>query len=162
MQCMKIQDELTPEMAHKEYHRPDSNEKSQQKEAPTKRTVSSRAKHDSVEDLDALLAEVKLADSTCKFSKCSKPVSLLGVQCQFCKSRYCMEHSLAEIHGCGDAAKVKSRKDVQREEARSGSRFYGLSGVKRTQVQFKLTKNLEKKATARQTKVADSKSKRQK
>ena len=159
---MKIKNKSPHDKTEQMPLRPD---KSQAKtKLSSRKKSSSKTISDPVEDLDALLAEVKLTDSTCRYSKCSKNVSLLGAQCQFCKSRFCMEHSLAEIHGCGDAAKEKARKDIQREGRHNiiGSRPYGLSGVRRSQVQMKLTKELEDKATARESKKADSKSKQQK
>lgn len=35
----------------------------------------------------------------------------MGQNCELCKSRYCMKHSLAEVHGCGEAIKKKERED---------------------------------------------------
>ena len=120
----------------------------------TSRKRSSQTSHGvpTHEDLDKLLAEVTLADCTCKFSQCSKKVNLLGIFCQFCKKRFCMEHSLPEVHGCGDAARQQSRKDIQRE-AKQGGKTSDLSGTKRSQIQAKLAKKLEEKLSARQTKT---------
>lgn len=112
-----------------------------------------------LEDLDALLAEVKLADCTCKFPHCSKQVNLLGILCQFCKNRFCMEHSLAEVHGCGTAARQQSRKDLQQEAKQGGSKLYCLTGAKRSLLQTKLAQKLEEKSTSRLSK-ADSKRKK--
>ena len=112
--------------------------------------VSAKAKHkDPADDLDSLLAEVTLEDATCKFQRCSKHVSLLGIQCKFCKKRYCMEHSLPEIHGCGDAARQQSRRDIDREVRRQAQ---GLTDVRRSQLQTKLTKKLEEKSSSRRCK----------
>ena len=124
-----------------------------QKPKQTARKKSSKpSRVDQSEDLDKLLAEVTLSDSTCKFSQCSKKVNLLGILCQFCQQRFCMEHSLAEVHGCGDSAKQQSRKDLQRE-AKQGSRtYYSLSGTKRSQLQTKLAKKLDEKSSERQSK----------
>ena len=104
------------------------------------------------EDLDALLAEMKLADSTCKFQNCPKNVSLLGVLCQFCKERYCTKHSVAEVHGCGEVAKLQSRKDLQ-QEVKRGGKCADLCSVKRSQLHMKLSKKLEEKTTERQSKT---------
>ena len=35
-------------------------------------------------DLDAMLAEMTLQDSTCGYPKCKKTIKLLGLRCQFC------------------------------------------------------------------------------
>ena len=142
---------------------PDTSAKGSQKQTkpkhvPKKSKQTRTSAND--DDLDTLLAEMTLTDSTCKFPKCSKSISLLSVQCRFCKDRYCMEHSLAEVHGCGDAARLQSRKDLHREVMRGG-RSAGLSSVKRSQLHVKLSKKLEEKATARQSR-AESKSKERK
>jgi ATP-dependent RNA/DNA helicase IGHMBP2 len=125
----------------------------------TSRKRSSQTSHGDPthEDLDKLLAEVTLADSMCKFSQCSKKVNWLGIFCQFCKKRFCMEHRLPEVHGCGDSARQQSRKDLQRE-AKQGGKTSVFSGTKRSQIQAKLAKKLEEKSSARQTKT-DTKSK---
>lgn len=116
------------------------------------RTKSKTRHVDPSDDLDTLLAEVALADSTCKFPQCPKKVNLLGILCQFCKKRFCMEHNLAEVHGCGDAAKGKSRGDFQRE-VREGRKGYDLSGTNRSQLHAKLAKKMEDKKYARQSKT---------
>lgn len=100
-------------------------------------------------DIDELIAEMTKADSTCKFPKCSKNISLLGVQCPFCKQHYCVEHSLAEVHGCGEAARLHSHREHR--EARS-TKSASTTSVKRSQLQMKLKKKLDEKTTARQSK----------
>ena len=148
MQCKKTrkQESLNPERNHQTLQKP-----TQLKHTSK---ISSKVKHeDSVTELDALLAEVTLADNTCHFPQCSKHINLIGFQCKFCKTRYCMEHSLAEVHGCGDAAKLQARKDLEREARQKGSKYYGATGIRRSQLQTKLTKKLEKKSVARQGKT---------
>ena len=165
IQCVKIlhRRQITDQMEEEMQRKLDTTEKGLQKQTKTKH-VPKKSKQTRTsandDDLDTLLAEMTLADSTCKFSKCSKSISLLSVQCRFCKDRYCMEHSLAEVHGCGDAARLQSRKDLHREQMRGG-RSAGLSSVKRSQLHMKLNKKLEEKTTARQGRT-ESKSKGQK
>ena len=60
-------------------------------------------------ELDMLLLEVTQLDSTCAQSKCKKSVKLVSAKCSLCARRYCLEHSLPEVHGCGDAAKRSAR-----------------------------------------------------
>ena len=98
-----------------------------------------------VEDLDTLLAEMTLADSTCKYSQCSKRVNVLGILCKFCRNRFCMEHSLAEVHGCGEAAKQEARRGVQRQGTKT--RVFT-----RSQLETHLARKLEEKSNARQKK----------
>ena len=101
-----------------------------------------------VEDLDTLLAEMTLADSTCKYSQCSKRANVLGILCKFCRNRFCMEHSLAEVHGCGEAAKQEARRGVQRE-TRQGTKTRVFT---RSQLETQLARKLEEKSNARQKK----------
>ena len=61
------------------------------------------------EDLDSMLAEMALADSTCGHHGCKKNVNVLGFRCQFCQRRYCMSHNIPELHGCGEEAKKHAR-----------------------------------------------------
>lgn len=61
------------------------------------------------DDLDHLLAEVTLKHSTCGFAKCKRKVSVLGFLCQFCRKKFCTEHSIPETHGCGEEAKRHAR-----------------------------------------------------
>lgn len=98
---------------------------------------------DSTADLDALLAEVSLSDSRCAHHGCSKPVSVLGMVCQFCRRRFCMAHSMAEVHGCAEAARQLARKQL-REELKGGhSRGAKTVDVtRRAQLEQKLNKKI--------------------
>lgn len=64
----------------------------------------------SEDDLDSLLAEMTLSDSICNYANCRKKVNMIGLRCQFCGRRYCMEHGIPEVHGCGEEAKRYARK----------------------------------------------------
>ena len=100
-------------------------------------------------DIDELIAEMTKADSTCKFPKCSKSISLLGVQCPFCKQHYCVEHSLAEVHGCGEAARLRAHREYRGVRSTKSA---STTSAKRSQLQKKLKKKLDEKTTARQSK----------
>lgn len=120
-----------------------------------KPSTKSSQKNPPEDDLDALLAEVKLADSTCNFSKCKKTVNLIGVCCQFCRRRYCLSHSLAEVHGCGEAAKQHSVKQLHREMTKGHKD--SQSAVRRTQLQSKLNRKIEEKSRSRSSKKDEHK-----
>ena len=62
-----------------------------------------------VEDLDSLLAEAVRADSVCSHARCKKGVNMLGLRCQFCARRFCMQHGIPEVHGCAEEAKRHAR-----------------------------------------------------
>lgn len=78
--------------------------------AKTKKKKAKKVEGEAVpDDLDSLLAEVTLADSTCGHAGCRKRANLLGLWCQFCRRRFCMEHGIPEVHGCADEAKKHAR-----------------------------------------------------
>ena len=62
------------------------------------------------DDLDSLLAEVKLADTMCGYETCRKKVNVIGLKCQFCSKKYCMEHNIPELHGCAEEARRHARR----------------------------------------------------
>jgi predicted nucleic acid binding AN1-type Zn finger protein len=47
----------------------------------------------------------------CVFPNCSVYVELIGHTCIFCKQRFCLNHCLAEKHGCRDEARRKAFAD---------------------------------------------------
>ena len=106
------------------------------------------------EDLDSLLAEMKLADERCNFPGCRKSVNLLGMKCQFCCSRFCVSHSLAEIHGCGEAVKKHSRQQIA-EQLRgrgSGRKLKSVDPTRRVQLQKRLDRKIGDLSSERQRK----------
>ena len=98
------------------------------------------------DDLDAMLAEMTLLDSTCGFPKCKKSVNLLGLRCQFCSHRFCMEHSIPEVHGCSDAAKKHAR------QQKGPSKKKSVDPVRHAQLQKKLDKKIVDFSSGRKTK----------
>eukprot|EP00002_Diphylleia_rotans_P020124 TRINITY_DN3900_c0_g1_i1.p1 TRINITY_DN3900_c0_g1~~TRINITY_DN3900_c0_g1_i1.p1 ORF type:complete len:1003 (+),score=233.75 TRINITY_DN3900_c0_g1_i1:48-3056(+) len=88
--------------------------------------------------------------NSCAFPKCGKVANVVGVNCMHCRKRYCLAHNLAEIHGCGDAAKKVARTEWADRYARAYQEqkqqaLYGtstdpkpLKGVQRNAVQKKL------------------------
>lgn len=95
------------------------------------------------DDLDALLAEMKIDPNHCQHRGCGKPIKLVGMNCPYChvrisstpfrifffcglrclhdsefydhmvfllnQIRFCFEHGMAEVHGCGADAKKAAR-----------------------------------------------------
>ncbi len=111
------------------------------------------------EDLDLLIAELKLSDSTCKYPGCKKSVSLLGIKCELCSNKYCPSHTIAEIHGCGLEAKRKAREKMMRQ-AQSKERGFGggktMDSTKRAQLQRRLDSKIEDMSSERCTKKKQS------
>ncbi len=105
--------------------------------------VTQSSKGDSTDDLDAMLAELSLSDSRCSHHSCSKSVNVLGALCQFCRRRYCMAHSVPEVHGCSEPAKQFAKRQL-REEVRGGhpARAKTMDPGKRAQLHRKLDKKI--------------------
>ena len=100
------------------------------------------------DDLDSLLAEISLSDSTCKYADCKKSVSLVGTKCTFCSDRFCMSHSIPEVHGCAAAAKKHATHQLSKE-LRHGTRPRRLDADKKTQLQKKLDRKIKDLSTPR-------------
>ena len=64
------------------------------------------------DDLDALLAEMTLAASQCCYGRCTRTTNLIRIRCMFCHKGFCVEHSIPEVHGCGEEAKKHARKET--------------------------------------------------
>jgi ATP-dependent RNA/DNA helicase IGHMBP2 len=107
------------------------------------------------DDLDSMIAAVQSVDRECSFKKCKTSTQTLGQMCEFCRRRFCLNHHMPEVHGCGDAAKSKARATIVREGV-----LYRGSGVpdkkpdptRKAQLQLKLDKKLTDMATKRQGK----------
>lgn len=117
----------------------------------SKPSAAQTKKHQSVksnesEDLDAMLAEMTLMDSSCAFKGCKKKVNILGLQCRFCSRRFCMEHNIPEVHGCAEAAKKHAR------QAHKHKPISSSNDAKRTHLQRKLGSKLEELSSERQSK----------
>uniref|UniRef100_T1KDB9 AN1-type domain-containing protein n=2 Tax=Tetranychus urticae TaxID=32264 RepID=T1KDB9_TETUR len=111
-------------------------------------------KLDKLEDFDEMLDLVKKMDSVCFFVRCKVKTATLGQQCQFCNKRFCISHSMPEIHGCGDAVRAYARSTVRKE----GKLYPGLGipdkkpdPVKRRQLERKFNKKLEEMTSKRKT-----------
>ena len=121
------------------------------KKKPSRKVAPKSRKTTDVDDLDTMLAEMTLSDSTCSFPKCKKSVNILGMQCQFCKEKFCMAHNIAEVHGCAEAAKKHARQQISKE-LKGGPRPTSLNAVRRSQLQAKLGKRIDELSSGRQSK----------
>lgn len=76
------------------------------------------------DDFDALIATTKEYDNKCVFPKCKVKTLTLGHTCRYCQRRFCLNHSMPEVHGCGDDVKAHARKTIIKE-----GMLYSGSGV---------------------------------
>jgi ATP-dependent RNA/DNA helicase IGHMBP2 len=66
------------------------------------------------EDFDAVCAQFQTLNSVCNYERCKTKVTVLGADCAHCRARFCLSHALAEVHGCGEAAKLAARQQLFR------------------------------------------------
>lgn len=126
-----------------------------------KKTKKKTAAQKEEEDIDKLLESFSKIDNVCNGEKCKAKIMNLGVTCQFCRVRFCIEHSLPEAHGCGDAARRAARQQISRD-----GKIYSGSGrpsmkpdpAKRAQMQKKLDKKLNSLIDERKPKKPEKKS----
>merc|ERR1712228_394703 len=98
------------------------------------------------EDFDLLCEGFQNMNKVCNYPKCKTLITTLGVDCPFCRVRFCLHHSMAEVHGCGPQAKQAARQQVQRQgkiTPGSGSVTQSQSSqAKRAQLARKLEKKV--------------------
>ena len=87
-------------------------------------------------------------NNICGYHGCNKNIKLLGQTCKFCHNLFCLSHHQAELHGCGEEAKIAAKK----ESVQQASQFKKLNSSKRTHLQQKLEKNINDLKTKRQPK----------
>ncbi|NXN97066.1 SMBP2 protein, partial [Rhinopomastus cyanomelas] len=110
------------------------------------------------EDLDALIAAAVHADSACGFPRCRAGAAVLGQLCPHCHRRYCFDHHVPEVHGCGAQAKAQARQRIRREgvlRPGGGSRERALDAAARAHLQRRLDKKLSDLSSRRKSKRRD-------
>ncbi|CAC5358319.1 IGHMBP2 [Mytilus coruscus] len=109
------------------------------------------------DDFDALIASTKELDSKCNFTKCKVKTLTLGHTCEFCQRRFCLNHSMAEVHGCGDAVKAHARATIIREGV-----LYRGSGVPSKLPDAKQKALLQKKMDKKRSEMEADRQKKKK
>ncbi|CAF1241513.1 unnamed protein product [Rotaria sp. Silwood1] len=59
--------------------------------------------------INDLLEAARQQDNICNAHRCKVKITLLGQLCSYCNRRYCFEHSMPEVHGCGHQARQDIR-----------------------------------------------------
>ena len=118
-----------------------------------KQTKSKSLNGETEEDIDAILNEFTKLNSSCQYNQCKTSVKTLGQKCHFCSMMFCLTHHMAEIHGCGTAAKIKARQDIAKYH---DSKPRPMNQTKKAQVQNKLNKKLNEMEDERKRKSKDN------
>lgn len=120
------------------------------------------------EDFEALMAEFDESKTAgnCKVCKVSvKHMMGMMTRCSFCSYEFCTKHIQAEVHGCGDAARVQARqewrdgKGMKHLTGKAGKIVNGeivkpVSGNTSGNAKAKLDERLKEKASERKGKKA--------
>ena len=84
-------------------------------------------------------------NNTCGYSGCKKNIKLFGQTCKFCCKLFCLSHHQAELHGCGEEAKIAARKETLQQASR-------CNYSKRSSLQKMLENNIKDLKSKRQSK----------
>ena len=125
-------------------HKPPSAGKKKKSKSARKAKENQETEKDDDEILDLCIKK----NDCCSYSGCKKSVKLLGQTCKFCCKLFCISHHQAEIHGCGEDAKIAARKESLRQLTQPKV----LNATKRAQLQHRLKKNLDDFKSERQSK----------
>lgn len=135
--------------------------KSVQPKSKTKKTKSEKTvERVDEEDFDSLIEAAMRENKSCAFVKCKQSTATLGQNCEFCSGRFCLQHHIPEVHGCGNAARSHARQMISREGV-----LYRGSGIpdkktnptKRAHLQRKLDKKLTELSGERAVKKKEKK-----
>ena len=110
------------------------------------------------DDFDTLCEEFVKLNKVCNYEKCAVKVTVIGVNCPWCARRFCLTHSMAEVHGCGAAAKLAARQQISRDHKLypgSGTLSHALDPTKRKQIKRKLDKKIGTLSEDRRPKKTD-------
>ena len=103
---------------------------------------------------DELLEAARQQDNICQAQRCKAKITLLGQLCSYCNRRYCLEHSMPEVHGCG----YQARKDIRQTHIATHSNLKpvyensSISKDKRPYLERKLQDKIASKETQRKRK----------
>jgi len=94
------------------------------KKKKEKEKEKAKAKKEEEMDDDAFLDSLIEGNKHCHYTLqsgayCTNNITTLGVVCKFCGYKFCTKHSLAENHGCGDAASIQAKAQFKDQFYRS-------------------------------------------
>lgn len=104
------------------------------------------------EDFDKMLASFTKLDTQCAFNDCKQSIRTLGQLCKCCERTYCLSHHIPEVHGCGEAAKVRARQLASKPKSATPK---ALDATRKVQLHRKLDKKLDEMSEQRKSKRKD-------
>jgi len=129
---------------------------------PKKHPDNAKTKNEATkpsDDVDEILKELNITPNRCTL--CKRSTVILGRICPFCKLKFCVEHAMPELHGCGDAAKQQARAEFRREFMKTqGSAEKPLNASQRHAARNRLEKKIEEAKKERSKKQGDDNTKK--
>ena len=104
------------------------------------------------EDFDKMLASFTKLDTQCAFNGCKQSIRTLGQLCKCCERTFCLSHHIPEVHGCGEAAKVRARQLASKP---NGAKPKAFDATRKVQLHRKLDKKLDEMSEQRKSKRKD-------
>ena len=104
------------------------------------------------EDFGKMLASFTKLDTQCAFNGCKQSIRTLGQLCKCCERTYCLSHHIPEVHGCGEAAKVRARQLASKP---NGAKPKAFEATRKVQLHRKLDKKLDEMSEQRKSKRKD-------
>lgn len=111
------------------------------------------------DDIDSILDEFKKLNNSCGYTvynkQCKNSIKTLGQKCDFCGLIFCLTHHMAEVHGCGDAVRIKAKQDHAKYAmggATSCSKPKPMKSAAKAHAQRKLDKKLDELQSDRKKK----------
>lgn len=104
------------------------------------------------EDFDKMLASFTKLDTQCAFNRCNQSIRTLGQLCKCCERTYCLSHHIPEVHGCGEAAKVRARQLASKPKS---AKPKALDANRKVLLHRKLDKKLVEMSGQRKSKRKD-------
>lgn len=107
--------------------------------------------HDGADEL-AFLTRQATTSSKCACEhprRCRTSIAMLGHVCQFCHLKFCLDHAIPEVHGCGDAVRTFARRAFQTNKLPRSN----MTMDQRKKLEKKLHEKVAAKAGARQLKA---------
>ena len=124
--------------------------KTQNTNKKKKLTSAQASKSSADQDLDSMIASFTRLDSECAFDSCKRSVRTLGQKCGCCKNTFCLSHHIPEVHGCGEAAKVRARQLAGSAKTRR------VDAARKANLQRKMDKRLDEMSEKRARKKKDA------
>ncbi|XP_047114499.1 DNA-binding protein SMUBP-2-like [Schistocerca piceifrons] len=97
------------------------------------------------DDFDSVISHFQKMNTKCNYEDCRKSTELISSTCIHCRLRFCFEHALPEVHGCGEAARKHARQTFKHPPPVKSDDHHRNQKLKKLHTKLK-EKNDERKA----------------